>query len=299
MRWAVLIDATDAQRFGGKAASLARAIRAGLPVPPGFALADSFVTAIGEGDRTAAAELANLPLPRGRELAVRSSAVGEDSASASFAGQHTSELGVLPGERLLEAVQAVWRSGFCDGALGYRDRLGLDRPPSMGVVIQPLIDARLAGVLFTRNPISGAPERVIEASWGLGESVVQGRVVPDRYRLSPDGTLIELTVGDKRTEARALPDGGVADHWVAADLAGTPCLDQAKLRALHELTLRCEAVWHGDHDLEWAFAQNGKLHLLQRRPVTTSSPRSGRTWLHDDTVSGTEGPGGGSEWGVS
>jgi pyruvate, water dikinase len=276
VRWTALIDATDARRFGGKAASLARAILAGLPVPPGLALADAFVTAISEGDQTAAAELANLPLPRGPKLAVRSSAVGEDSASASFAGQHTSELGVLPGKRLLEAVQAVWRSGLCDGALGYRDRLGLDRSPTMGVVIQPLIDARLAGVLFTRNPISGASERVIEASWGLGESVVQGRVVPDRYRLSPDGTLIELTVGDKRTEARPLPGGGVADHWVAAHLAGTPCLDRAKLRALHELTLRCEAVWHGDHDLEWAFTQNGKLHLLQRRPVATPSPRSGR-----------------------
>jgi pyruvate, water dikinase len=276
VRWTALIDATDARRFGGKAASLARAIRAGLPVPPGLALADAFVTAISEGDQAAAAEVANLPLPRGRKLAVRSSAVGEDSASASFAGQHTSELGVLPGKRLLEAVQAVWRSGLCDGALGYRDRLGLDRSPTMGVVIQPLIDARLAGVLFTRNPISGASERVIEASWGLGESVVQGRVVPDRYRLSPDGTLIELTVGDKRTEARPLPGGGVADHWVAAHLAGTPCLDRAKLRALHELTLRCEAVWHGDHDLEWAFTQNGKLHLLQRRPVATPSPRSGR-----------------------
>jgi pyruvate, water dikinase len=276
VRWTALIDATDARRFGGKAASLARAIRAGLPVPPGLALADAFVTAISEGDQAAAAEVANLPLPRGRKLAVRSSAVGEDSASASFAGQHTSELGVLPGKRLLEAVQAVWRSGLCDGALGYRDRLGLDRSPTMGVVIQPLIDARLAGVLFTRNPISGASERVIEASWGLGESVVQGRVIPDRYRLSPDGTLIELTVGDKRTEARPLPGGGVADHWVAAHLAGTPCLDRAKLRALHELTLRCEAVWHGDHDLEWAFTQNGKLHLLQRRPVATPSPRSGR-----------------------
>jgi pyruvate, water dikinase len=273
VRWAALIDAADPRRFGGKAASLARAIRAGLPVPPGLALADAFVTAIGEGDRTAAAQLENLPLPRGRQLAVRSSAAGEDSAIASFAGQHASRLGVLPGEGLLEAVQAVWRSGFCAGALGYRDRLGLDRSPSMGVVIQPLIHARLAGVLFTRNPVSGAPERVIEASWGLGESVVQGRVVPDRYRLSPDGTLIELTVGDKPTQARPRPGGGVADHQVAAHLAGTPCLHPAELRALHELTLRCEAVWPGDHDLEWAFAQNGTLHLLQRRPVTTPSLR--------------------------
>jgi len=269
--WAALIDATDAEQFGGKATSLARALRAGLPVPPGLALADSFVTAIGEGDREATAELAGVPLPCHDELAVRSSAVGEDSASASFAGQHTSELGVLPGERLLEAVRAVWRSGFCDGALGYRDRLGLDASPRMGVVIQPLIDASVAGVLFTRNPVSGASERVIEASWGLGESVVAGRVVPDLYRLSPDGMLIECIVGDKRTEVRTLPDGGVAEHGVAADRVDAPCLGEAWLLALHELALRCDEVWDGDHDLEWAFAQDGTLHLLQRRPVTTSA----------------------------
>lgn len=275
MRWAQLIDATDGERFGGKAASLAHALRAGLPVPPGVALADSFVSAIGLGDRGATAELADLPLPCGDELAVRSSAIGEDSASASFAGQHTSKLGVRPGERLREAIQAVWRSGFQEGALGYRDRLGLDQSPRMGVVIQPLVDASAAGVLFTRNPVTGAPERVIEASWGLGESVVQGVVVPDLYRLSPDGTLIELTLGDKRTESRVLPDGGVAAHGVPLERAGRSCLDEVRLMALHELALRCEAVWGGDHDLEWAFAPNGTLHLLQRRPLTTSSPRGG------------------------
>src|SRR5262249_41080042 len=144
-------------------------------------------------------------------LALRSSAIGEDSASASFAGQHTSKLGVLAGESLREAVHAVWRSGFGDGALGYRNRLGLGRSPRMGVVIQPLINASVAGVLFTRNPVTGANERVIEAAWGLGESVVQGRVVPDLYRLSVNGTLIQRTLGDKRTETRSLPTGGIAE----------------------------------------------------------------------------------------
>lgn len=270
MRWAQLIDAADGQLFGGKAASLARALRAALPAPPGLALAHPFVAAIGEGDETAAAQLAELPLPAGRALAVRSSAVGEDSAGASFAGQHTSELGVLPGTGLLEAVRTVWRSGSSDGARGYRDRLGLAEAPRMGVVIQPLVDASVAGVLFTRNPISGAAERLIEASWGLGESVVAGRVIPDLYRLGADGSLIERTLGDKRTEERALPGGGVADQPVAGDRAGAPCLDEAQLAALHELALRCDAVWDGDHDVEWAFARDGALHLLQRRPVTTS-----------------------------
>jgi pyruvate,water dikinase len=230
------------------------------------------VAAIGEDDQAATAELAQLPLPCGPELAVRSSAVGEDSASASFAGQHTSELGVLPGETLREAVRTVWRSGFRDGALGYRDRLGLDRSPRMGVVIQPLINASVAGVLFTRNPITGTNERVIEAAWGLGESVVQGRVVPDHYRLSVDGTLIEHILGDKRTETRSLPTGGTAQHPVPAERAAAPTLNDDELQALHELALQCEQVWNCDHDIEWAFAQDGTLHLLQHRPITRRSP---------------------------
>jgi pyruvate,water dikinase len=276
VRWSQLIDATDPERFGGKAVSLARALRAGLPVPPGVALADSFVAAIGEGNQAATAELAQLPLPCRAELAVRSSAVGEDSASASFAGQHASELGVLPGEPLREAVRAVWRSGFGDGALGYRDRLGLDQSPRMGVVIQPLINASVAGVLFTRNPVTGATERVIEAAWGLGESVVQGRVVPDFYRLSVDGTLIEHTLGDNRIEIRPLPTGGTAERPVGDERAAAPTLDQEELQALHELALQCERVWNCDHDIEWAFARDGTLHLLQHRPITTRSPRVAR-----------------------
>jgi pyruvate,water dikinase len=277
MRWSQLIDATEPERFGGKAVSLARALRAGLPVPPGVALADSFVAAIGEGNQAATAELAQLPLPCGAELAVRSSAVDEDSASASFAGQHTSKLGVLPGETLREAVRAVWRSGFCDGALGYRDRLGLDQSPRMGVLIQPLINARVAGVLFTRNPVTGANERLIEAAWGLGESVVQGRVVPDLYRLSVDGTLIQQTLGDKPTETRPLATGGIAEQPVPDERAAAPTLNRDELQALHKLALQCDQVWNCDHDIEWAFAHDGTLHLLQHRPITTRSPHVART----------------------
>jgi pyruvate,water dikinase len=283
VRWSPLIDATEPQRFGSKAVSLARALQAGLPVPPGIALAESFVAAIGEGTRAATVELAQLPLPCGAELAVRSSAVGEDSACASFAGQHTSELGVLPGEKLRDAVRAVWRSGFRDGALGYRDQLGLDRSPRMGVVIQPLINASVAGVLFTRNPVTGTDERVIEAAWGLGESVVQGRVVPDLYRLSVDGTLIQHTPGDKRTETRPLPTGGIVQHPVPDERAAAPTLNQEKLQALHKLALQCEQVWNCDHDIEWAFTQDGTLHLLQHRPITTPSPQVARTTHNPDT----------------
>jgi pyruvate,water dikinase len=143
----------------------------------------------------------------------------------------------------------------------------------MGVVIQPLINASVAGVLFTRNPITGANERVIEAARDLGDSVAQGRVVPDLYRLSPDGTLIELTEGDKRTETRPLPTGSIAEQRVPDERAEAPTLNQDQLRALHKLVLQCEQVWNCDHDIEWAFAQDGTLHLLQHRPITSRSPR--------------------------
>jgi pyruvate, water dikinase len=269
MSWATLAEATDEAVFGGKAAALAVAVRAGLPVPPGLALAASFVEAVGAGEPVAVAALAALPVPAG-PLAVRSSAVGEDSAGASFAGQHASLLNVQGPEALLDAVTAVWRSGCTEAALAYRRRLGVEGAPRMGVVVQRLADADVAGVLFTRNPITGADERVIEAAWGLGESVVQGRVVPDRYRVSRAGEVLERTRGRMRLAVRALAGGSVADEPLAAELAGAPCLDDERLMALHDLALACENVWEGAHDLEWAFTDGGRGPvLLQRRPITS------------------------------
>jgi len=268
MTWARLADAgVSAAVFGGKAAALSVAVRAGLPVPPGLALASSFVEAVGEGEPGAAEALAALPVPEG-PLAVRSSAVGEDSAGASFAGQHASILNVTGGEALVEAVRAVWRSGRTESALAYRARMGVEGPPRMGVVVQRLAPAEVAGVLFTRNPLTGADERVIEAAWGLGEAVVQGLVVPDRYRLSRAGEVLERTPGRMRVAVRPLADGSVAPEPLDAAQSGVRCLDDARLVALHELALACERVWDGAHDLEWAFA-GGETVLLQRRPITS------------------------------
>jgi pyruvate, water dikinase len=272
MSWAPLADAADESIFGGKAAALARAVRAGLPVPPGLALAASFVEAVGGGERAAADELAALPVPAG-PLAVRSSAIGEDSAAASFAGQHASMLNVCGGPALLEAVQAVWRSASSDAALAYRRRLGIEGPPRMGVVVQRLAAADVAGVLFTVNPVTGAEERVIEAAWGLGEAVVQGMVVPDRYRVSPAGELLEWVPGHMRTAVRPRAGGSVAEEPLAAGLDGAPCLDDARILALHQLALDCERVWDGAHDIEWAFA-GGEVVLLQRRAITRLPKRA-------------------------
>jgi pyruvate,water dikinase len=266
MIWAPLADAGREAAFGGKAAALARALRAGLPVPDGLALAAPFVDAVGEGDAAALAVLAALPVPPD-PLAVRSSAVGEDSADASFAGQHATVLNVGGGEAVLDAVRQVWRSARTPSALDYRRRLGVAGPPRMGVVVQQLAAAEVAGVLFTRNPVTGADERVIEAAWGLGEAVVQGRVVPDRYRLDRDGTVLERTLGRMPVVVRPAAGGSVAEEALADDLVGVPVLDDARLLGLHRLALACERVWEGAHDIEWAFADGGVV-LLQRRPVT-------------------------------
>ena len=200
-------------------------------------------------------------------LAVRSSAVGEDAAGASFAGQHATELNVRTAAPLAAAVPAVWRSGRSAGAPAYRRTLQLDEAPGFGVVVQQLVDPEVAGVLFTRNPVTGADERLIEAAWGLGEAVVQGLVIPDRYRVSRRGEVLERTAGHKPIAIRARTDGSTASEPVAPGLAEALCLSDADLRALHQLARHCEERFERPSDVEWALA-GGSLYLLQRRRIT-------------------------------
>ena len=124
-------------------------------------------------------------------LAVRSSAADEDGADASFAGQHLTLLNVPSVDDLGAAVREIWWSANSDSAITYRQRVGLFQQPSVGVVVQSLLDPDVAGVMFTQNPINGADERLIEASWGLGEVVVAGRVIPDTFRIDRDGVVLE------------------------------------------------------------------------------------------------------------
>ena len=191
-----LADAQHESAFGGKAVSLGAAIRAGLPVPPGAALGTVFVDRAAAGDAAAIEALLTSPYVPDSRLAVRSSAVGEDSSGASFAGQHATKLNVRK-PQVLEALRVVWESARTPSALAYRERKGLPRDPRIGVVVQMLIEPVAAGVLFTRNPLTGADEHVIEAAWGLGESVVNGSVVPDHIRLDAGGRVLDVVPGDK------------------------------------------------------------------------------------------------------
>ncbi len=209
-------------------------------------------------------------------LAARSSAVGEDGAEASFAGQHLTLLNVPGVDDLPAAIREIWWSANSDSAITYRQRVGLFDRPSVGVVVQSLLDPDVAGVMFTQNPINGADERLIEASWGLGEVVVAGRVIPDSFRMERGGPVSERTPGVKKIAIRPSGDGGTVDETVAPDLVQRLCLDDGQLEQLDALATQCEQAYGPGRDIEWAFADD-RLFLLQCRAVTragTPSPPS-------------------------
>ena len=262
-----LAEAHDERRYGGKAVQLGSALKAGLPVPDGLVLSHDFVEQVARGDVTSRATLETSCALLNGPLAVRSSAIGEDSATASFAGQHATFLNasVIP-----DAIEAVWRSGRTDSALEYRRRVGVDGPVLMGVIVQKLVVAGVAGVLFTRHPVTGADELLVEASWGLGESVVQGLVVPDQFRISRSGEILSRRPGSKRTAIRPLSNGSTFSQPVDPRLVQELCLSDSELGQLFDLVGKCDGVFGpGPHDIEWAF-EAGALYLLQRRPITGS-----------------------------
>lgn len=267
-----LKESMDESAFGGKAVQLSAALRAGLPVPDGVALPVAFVDTVVVGLPHALARLTEIFDVFDGPVAVRSSAVGEDSEIASFAGQHETRLNIRSAPALIEAVWAIWQSARSESALAYRRRLGLSPEPKMGIIVQKLVIPSTAGVLFTRNPIDDTDELVIEASWGLGEAVVAGLVTPDRYRLSRDGIVIESVPGIKHVTVQVLAHGGTEQTEVAPELVYARCLDEAQLRHLHALAIRCEEVFGGTQDLEWAFAE-GTLYLLQRRAAAVLKAR--------------------------
>ena len=262
-----LEEARDESLYGAKAVGLGEAVRAGLPLPPGVALAGAVVEAVAAGDRQAIDEVAKLVRPLGSPLAVRSSAVDEDSAEASFAGQHATLLNVPGMEAVVDALREIWWSANSDSAITYRQRVGLFRRPSVGVVVQALLDPDCAGVMFTQHPVSGADERVIEASWGLGEAVVAGLVIPDTFRIDRSGRVLERLAGLKKAAVRTLPEGGTTEEKLSPELAGQLCLDDIQLEELHRLAGRCEEIYGPARDIEWAFVGE-QVFLLQCRAIT-------------------------------
>jgi pyruvate,water dikinase len=312
---------TDAGEYGGKSANLGELLAAGIPVPPGFALAahafHAFVEEAGlEGTiaaalfRASAGEVEEVgavskaigeamrfaPLPEavreqleqrhdelaralGEEeppVAVRSSALGEDSEDATHAGQQESFLWVRGLEQVCDAVRDCWVSLFTPGAITYRAELkAATSDPAMGVTVQQMVDAEVSGVMFTCNPVSGDPSMVaINASWGLGIAVVSGETTPDDYLLSKvTGEVVRSKVNAKEIEY--IPDvagRGTVRVEVSPERREEPCLGGAQLAALLEVARRIEGHFGTRQDIEWAIARGRPLPdalvVLQTRPVT-------------------------------
>jgi pyruvate, water dikinase len=277
------LRASDETLFGGKSAALGELIDAGLPVPPGFALSTSAsLEDVAEHYR----QLGEPP------VAVRSSAIGEDSAEATFAGMQDTYLWVRGREAVADAVRKCRASLDNPEAVAYRERIG-GPPPAMGVTIQTMVDAAVAGVMFTCNPVTGDPSTVaVNASWGLGLAVVGGEVTPDEYRVSKvTGEVLQRTVGPKEIEYVAGPEGP-ARREVEDDRQAVACLDDGQLASLLEIARRVEKHFGCHQDIEWAIDGEGELFMLQSRPVTVAPRRestAGRSAI--DLVMGTFGAG--------
>jgi pyruvate,water dikinase len=264
-----LEQATDDTIFGSKAVGLGQAIRDGLPVPPGVALSGAIVEAVAAGEKPAIREVAKWVGPLGGPLAVRSSAMDEDGAMASFAGQHLTLLNVPSVDEVSSALSKIWWSANSDSAITYRQKVGLFTRPSVGVVVQVLLNPETAGVMFTKNPVTGAEERLVEASWGLGEAVVAGIVIPDHFRLDRSGRVLERKPGLKKIAVRGVPGGGTIEEKVSPWLVERLCLDEDQLGKLSQLADRCETIYGPGRDVEWAIA-SGTLYLLQCRAITNA-----------------------------
>ena len=268
-----VITASDAPRVGGKGYSLGLTAAAGLPVPPGFVITTEvfhrlrgagirsdpgFVSALGEAYRSLG----------GGPVAVRSSATAEDAADTSFAGQQETILGVEGEEKVIEAVERCWRSLDTERATAYRARQNVEAAGlGMAVVVQRLVPAEAAGVLFTRDPLDPEGRSMLaEASWGLGEAVVSGRVQPDRFRLDwHSGVVLERHLGLKAVRITAAGE----EHVPPAE-QGQFCLPDEALCRLAELGRRVEDFYREPRDIEWAYA-GGRFYLLQARPITVAS----------------------------
>lgn len=293
------LSRSDEPSFGGKSSNLGELLAAEIPVPPGFAIStaayQAFVRGAGLQETIAAASPASAdairsaPMPDdvraevseqyarlGDEVpvAVRSSAVGEDSAEATFAGQQDTYLWVRGADSVCDAVRDCWASLYSPTAISYRARLGhVADAPAMGVTVQLMVDAEVSGVMFTCNPVSGDPSMVaINASWGLGLAVVGGEVTPDDYLVSKvTGEVVREHVHAKDVEY--VPDSsgaGAARVDVPAERREHACLDQPALAQLIEIGKRVERHFGSHQDIEWALARDGdgELFVVQARPVT-------------------------------
>jgi len=309
---------TKIEHSGGKGANLALLTRQGFPVPPGFIIAaQAYHAFMPEGvellervekfpfDDPAQMEIesarlrdtlarSNLPasavaevrmrlgeFPPGQCFSVRSSSTMEDLASAAFAGQHETFLNCMGEEQILEKVKACFLSLWSARAIAYRHQQQFDhRLAAMAVVVQQMVPCDVAGVGFSINPVTGdIGEMILDANFGLGESVVGGQAPVDHFVIDKStGAVRTARIAEKTCKIVGVT-GGTEEVPLAAEESSQPCLTIGQIGQIADLLLRVEQSYRFPQDIEWGFA-GGKLFLLQSRPVTTIPPR----WTRDESA---------------
>jgi len=265
----------DAALVGGKAANLSRLARMHQRVPDGFCIP---VTVMDEAhprdlrDEIAQA-IADLmachSLPE-LVVAVRSSAVDEDGAAASFAGQHETFLNIVGVNSILQAVTRCWESARSERALDYRRKQGLSGEcVQLAVLVQQLVASDVSAVVFSANPVTGSrDEIVINASWGLGESIVGGTVTPDTFVVrKSDLAVMERVIADKQ-RMTVCARRGTREVDVPRFLRKEAALTDEHVVEMAKLARTLEGTMEHPVDVEGAYA-GGELYLLQCRPITT------------------------------
>jgi len=255
LRWLDDVTLDDRALVGGKAAVLGALQGAGYPVPAGFCitaiaferyrrlggLSPPLVEAIRDAYHTLVED--------GARVAVRSSGMDEDSPAASFAGQYETQLDVAGEEGLFAAISQCWDAADSARVQSYRTKQGIAGEAALPLLIQRMVPARVSGVLFTTDPLSGARETIIEAAAGLGDDLVAGRITPDRYRVAGDGQMVVELASE-----------------------GRPLLTQVQCHQLADLGRQVEAILGSPQDIEWALHE-GQFALLQARPITALAAR--------------------------
>lgn len=316
-------DATDAARFGAKAANLAALGRAGLPIPDGFCLdAEAYRTqirALGlEADARGAFAAQDRPQARrhalamklglldqpispeilepllaarralvektGALVAVRSSALVEDRFGSSFAGQFESFIGIETESDFITAVRSCWGALWATRALRYMATHDIDpADTAMAVLVQPLVSARASGGGLSQTADGGM---LLSATWGLGSAIAQGEVTPDRYELSREGELLNITAGVKDHSIGCIHRAEPTTQLVPRALIAEPCLSKSQAVELGQLLRKVEALMGMPVEIEWAMDDAG-FKLLQARPLhMEQAPVPNKLWLHHPRLNG-------------
>ena len=276
-------DCHEVQRVGGKAANLSR-LASGYRVPTGFCVTPDLYRQWQDGPKQEAAlplELMDVVSREYQEMAVRcgivdpavavrSSALDEDGFNSSFAGQYDSYLNVKGPEAISAAIVKCWDSVGGERMASYRKEHNLSSASlGVAVLVQQLISADVSGVVFSANPVSGSRDEVmINATWGLGESLVSGKVTPDTWIVNKsDSRVKDRYVGEKGLMT-VLAEGGTKEVGVPRSQRQAVTLDGEKTREITELAIELEREMGWPVDLEFAY-QSDDLYLLQCRPITT------------------------------